>query len=128
VPDHDAVRPRHRQHRACLNRALARAARRARGRGRFLGVEERSYPRDLATFARYHAALPKLSEPVEPEPLSWSELEDFIEGNRSRFGVRWLAGAAAGSPDGEVSGVADTEDAASASGRAADAQVRAGSR
>jgi hypothetical protein len=73
---------------------------RARGRGIFLGVDERSYPRDFATFARYHSALPEPSEPLELEPLAWPELEDFIQRNRSRFAVRWLADAHAGAgPD-----------------------------
>ncbi len=86
---------------------------RARGRGRFLGVDERSYPRDFATFARYHAALPEVRDPVNLEPLGWSELEDFIERHQSRFAVRWLTGEAAGVPDH-----------ASVSGQAA--EVRAG--
>ena len=63
---------------------------RARRHGRFLGVDDDDYPGDFATFARYHAALPELPEPLDPEPLSWSELEDFIERRRSRFAVRWL--------------------------------------
>jgi hypothetical protein len=81
---------------------------RARRRGSFLGVNERSYPRDFATFARYHAALPRISKPLEREPLSWSEVEDFIQRKQSRFDVRWLAGKAAGILD----------DAPSASGQA----------
>ena len=89
---------------------------RARRRGTFLGVHERSYPRDFATFARYHAALPKVSEPLELEPLSWSELEEFIERNRSRFGVRWVAGEA------------DDVPAASPTPSDQAAEVRAGSR
>ncbi len=64
---------------------------RARRRGAFLGVDENSYPRDFATFARYHAALPQIREPLEPEPLGWSELEEFIQRNRSRFAVGWDA-------------------------------------
>jgi hypothetical protein len=64
---------------------------RARHRGMFLGVDERDYPRDFATFARYHAALPKLPEgQPSPEPLSWPELEAFLEGAKNRFPVRWL--------------------------------------
>ena len=55
---------------------------RARRRGRFVGVDERSYPGDFATFARYHAALPEVPEALEPEPLGWSEFEAFIEQQR----------------------------------------------
>ena len=63
---------------------------RARRRGELLGVDEANYPGDFATFARYHAALPEIPEPLEPEPLSWSELETFVEANRSRFAVGWI--------------------------------------
>ena len=69
---------------------------RARRRGTFLGVDEDDYPGDFATFARYHAALPEVPEPFEPEPLSWSELEEFIGRERKHFAVRWLAGADVG--------------------------------
>jgi hypothetical protein len=40
----------------------------ARRRGHLLGVDEASYPGDFATFARYHAALPEVPEPLEPSP------------------------------------------------------------
>ena len=72
---------------------------RARGSGRFLGVDERSYPRDFATFARYHAALPKVPDPLDPEPVGWSELKDFMLRHQARFAVQWLPGAAAGVSD-----------------------------
>jgi hypothetical protein len=76
---------------------------RAHRRGIFLGVDERSYPRDFATSARYHAALPEISEPLKLEPLTWPELEDFIQRNRSRFAVRWLENAHAdAAPDAPI--------------------------
>jgi hypothetical protein len=64
---------------------------RARGRGQFLGVDEANYPGDFATFARYHAALPDVPEPLEPEPWGWPDLEDFMGRRHSRFAVRWLS-------------------------------------
>jgi hypothetical protein len=64
----------------------------------FLGVDEADYPGDFATFARYHAAPPEVPAPLEPEPLSRTELERFMAQNGARFAVRWLAGAQALQP------------------------------
>jgi hypothetical protein len=80
--------------RAYRPRALARARR----HGYFLGVDEADCPGDFATFACYHAALPELPAPLEPEPLSWTELEAFMDQNGARFAVRCLTDAEALQP------------------------------
>ncbi|HEX3210329.1 MAG TPA: hypothetical protein VHQ91_13160 [Geminicoccaceae bacterium] len=71
---------------------------RARRHEYFLGVDEADCPGDFATFACYHAALPELPAPLEPEPLSWTELEAFMDQNGARFAVRWLTDAEALQP------------------------------
>ena len=64
---------------------------RARKRGLFVGVDERAYPRDFATFARYHSELRELSDrKLAPEPLTLAELEGFIERAARHDWVRWL--------------------------------------
>jgi hypothetical protein len=83
--------------RADVERIAARA-RRARRHGYFLGVHEADCPGDFATFAGYRAALPELPAPLEPEPLSWTELEAFMDQNGARFAVRWLTDAEALQP------------------------------
>jgi hypothetical protein len=52
---------------------------RARERGRFVGVDEKAYPADFATYARYHPALRALPgrSPL-PSPLTWDQLETFL--------------------------------------------------
>jgi hypothetical protein len=57
-------------------RIFSRHARRASG---LLGVNEREYPRDFGTIARYHAALKRL-QPHRPVPahLTMIELEEFV--------------------------------------------------
>ncbi len=64
---------------------------RARKQGLFVGVDERAYPRDFATFARYHSQLRKLSDQkLAPEPLTLAELESFIDRAAPHDRVRWL--------------------------------------
>jgi hypothetical protein len=59
---------------------------RARHRGYFLGVDESRYPRDFATFIRFHRALAELGTPFElPPPLSLRHFEDLA----GRYGPRW---------------------------------------
>lgn len=66
---------------------------RARGRGHFLGVSTRDYPRDFATFARYHSDLRKVSAPkVAPQPLTLEQLESILERTGPHDHVRWLDG------------------------------------
>jgi pimeloyl-ACP methyl ester carboxylesterase len=66
---------------------LSRAAR----TGRFIGVDERAYPRDFATVARYHAELKRhLRERYPPpDPLSLGELDTFLEEAGGRYAIQW---------------------------------------
>jgi len=52
---------------------------RARAHGRFVGVDEKAYPADFATFARYHSALRALRGRFPlPPPLGCNQLETFL--------------------------------------------------
>jgi hypothetical protein len=68
-------------------RIISSHARRSSG---LLGVDERQYPRDFGTIARYHAALKRLQPHRRPPvPLTIADLEEFV----SRGGhpeVRWI--------------------------------------
>jgi hypothetical protein len=47
--------------------------------GRFAGVDPRAYPRDFASFVRYHHALRDLGQRVPlPEPLPWAAVEALL--------------------------------------------------
>lgn len=63
---------------------------RARREGSFLGVDERLFPLDFATFGRYHQALRALPSryPVDIR-LTLDEVERFAADNRGRFTVEW---------------------------------------
>ena len=64
---------------------------RARKRGSFVGVAEEKFPKDYATFVRYHADLKKISSRLPmPGPLSLDQLDAFLEQTRDRYPVRWL--------------------------------------
>jgi hypothetical protein len=65
---------------------------RARRQGRFVGVDEDKYPRDFATFARYHSKLKQIADryPI-PEPLTVSQLNTFLTQAGDRYPVQWLA-------------------------------------
>src|SRR5947199_8650234 len=65
---------------------------RARRRNAFLGVDERAYPRDFATFVNYHAAIPHTiaARYPLPGPLALSELDAFLEEAGDRYPVRWV--------------------------------------
>lgn len=61
---------------------------RARVRGRFVGVDEKAYPRDFATFARYHPALRAIPGRCPmPSPLGFDQLEAFLRDTHGRFAV-----------------------------------------
>jgi hypothetical protein len=63
----------------------------ARERGSFVGVTEKKFPRDYATFVRYHTEMKKI--PVRfpmPGPLTLDRLDAFLEQARDRYPVRWL--------------------------------------
>ncbi len=66
-------------------RLLARARRRAY----FVGVDESCYPRDFATFVRFHHDLVKLGLPFgAPASLPLEKFEELVRGYGPRFGVR----------------------------------------
>ena len=58
--------------------------------GSFLGVDERAFPRDFATLARYHQALARVRKhyPI-PLPLSLEELDAFLDRQGERYAVSW---------------------------------------
>ena len=48
--------------------------------GRFAGVDPRAYPRDFASFVRYHRAVARIGRRAPlPEPLSWAAVETFLQ-------------------------------------------------
>jgi hypothetical protein len=61
---------------------------RARQNGYFLGVDESLYPRDFATFVRFHRDLKKLGLPFElPAPLALEKFEAVLHEQGPQFGV-----------------------------------------
>jgi hypothetical protein len=60
-------------------------------------VDEKEYPRDFATFARYHLAVRNIPEcyPM-PEPLGLARLASFLEQAEIAYPVRWLGEMPAG--------------------------------
>lgn len=70
----------------------------ARTAGRFIGVDERRFPCDFATFARYSTDL-RHSIPARyplPGPLALEQLDAFLREQGDRYAVRWLDVPAAG--------------------------------
>jgi hypothetical protein len=63
---------------------------RATRRGFFIGVDEGRYPRDFATFKRYHVEMKRL-RPRNPLPdrLAIEELDAFLAEAAGRHAVRW---------------------------------------
>jgi hypothetical protein len=62
----------------------------ARRHGSFLGVDERAFPRDFATFVRYHKALQALPTRYPlPAPLTLTQLETFVQQSHNRYAVAW---------------------------------------
>lgn len=84
-------------------RPLARATK----QGCLLGVDESRYPRDFATFTRFHQALAALGLPYElPPPLSPALFETLARRHGPAFGVTLEGPAPAPPPGGaQVSGV-----------------------
>ena len=63
----------------------------ARKSGEFVGVDERRYPKDFATFVRYHSDLGKLPARYPmPEPLTPDQLDAFVSRMGGSYPVRWL--------------------------------------
>jgi hypothetical protein len=66
------------------------ALRQARKHGGFVGVDERRFPRDFATFVRYHADLKKVPTRYSIlGSLSLSRLDEFLGRTGDRYSVRW---------------------------------------
>jgi hypothetical protein len=67
------------------------AVRRAHKIGGFVGVDERRFPRDFATFVRYHSEIKKIPAryPI-PGPLPLARLGEFLDRAGDRYSVRWV--------------------------------------
>jgi hypothetical protein len=62
----------------------------ARKRGGFVGVDEQRFPRDFATFVRYHTEVKKIpARYPRPGPLSLDALNVFLEQAGDDYPVRW---------------------------------------
>ena len=74
---------------------------RARRRGRFIGVDQQKYPRDIASAIRHHTELKKLDGryPI-PEPLKLHQLDDFLAQAGDRYSVRLIEHPGASSTKG----------------------------
>ncbi len=66
--------------------------RRARREGAFLGVDERTFPRDFAVFIRYYFDLLRTIAARYPMPpvLTVKELDEFLTLNSRRYSVQWI--------------------------------------
>ncbi|MBE9182900.1 hypothetical protein IQ268_30655 [Oculatella sp. LEGE 06141] len=68
---------------------------RARQHGQFVGVNEQTYPRDLASFARHYTELKHLLKqrneryPI-PSPLTLPQLDTFLSQTSNAYSVRWI--------------------------------------
>ena len=63
----------------------------ARKQGEFVGVDARRYPKDFATFVRYHSESDRLSAQYPmPETLTLDQLDAFVKRVGDRYPVRWL--------------------------------------
>jgi hypothetical protein len=63
---------------------------RALKHGGFVGVDERRFPRDFATFVRYHADLKKVPARYPmPTSLPLARLDEFLGRTSDRYTVQW---------------------------------------
>jgi hypothetical protein len=79
---------------------------RAQKRGDFLGVDERRFPLDFATFVRYYTQLKRkvAARYPLPGPLALEQLDQFLEQFGDRYPVEWVDHVPAnGQGDGQVS-------------------------
>jgi hypothetical protein len=67
---------------------------RARQRGAFVGVDTQAYPRDFATFTRYHRALQRQigARYPRPSPFTLGQLEAFLEQESGEHRAQWIEG------------------------------------
>lgn len=71
-------------------RSLTAKARRG---GALLGIDDDAYPRDFASFTRYHYAIRKQIRaryPL-PAPLTLRDLDAFLDGAAHSYDVRWMS-------------------------------------
>ncbi len=62
----------------------------ARCQGRFVGVDERRFPRDFAIFARYHRELQTMPARYPlPGPLTLNQLDAFLAETGKHYSVQW---------------------------------------
>jgi hypothetical protein len=76
----------------------ARVLGRARGGGRFVGVDPAAFPRDFAAFLRFHRDLAVSPRWPIPAPLTLTQLDAFLARAGHRFAVEWLADDVVGRP------------------------------
>jgi hypothetical protein len=63
------------------------------GGGGLVGVDTGRFPRDFATFVRYHRDLERLSPRLPlPPPLALGELDEFLRERGAEFEVDWTQG------------------------------------
>ncbi|MBW3596883.1 MAG: hypothetical protein KY475_06355 [Planctomycetes bacterium] len=64
---------------------------RATRRGSFLGVDEAAFPKDFATYVRYHKQLRNIPGPHHPmpPPLSIEALDEFLDDRGDAYAVHW---------------------------------------
>ncbi len=64
---------------------------RARRHGEFIGVDEQKYPRDFATFVRYHTDMKRIPARYPlPGALALSQFDQFLAEVGNRYQVRFL--------------------------------------
>jgi hypothetical protein len=64
---------------------------RARKSGDFVGVDQKKFPRDLATLVRYYTQVKKIPARYPlPGPLTLERLETFLEQEGHRYEVEWI--------------------------------------
>jgi hypothetical protein len=62
----------------------------SRKQGGLVGVDEGRFPRDFATFVRYHTQVKKIPARYPmPEPLTLAQLDAFLREAGDRYPVRW---------------------------------------
>ncbi|MBE9078607.1 hypothetical protein IQ241_15110 [Romeria aff. gracilis LEGE 07310] len=63
---------------------------RANQHGQFIGVNERAYPRDNASFVRHYTDLKSFKQRYPlPNPLTLSQLSEFLAQTNNHYGVQW---------------------------------------
>ncbi len=68
---------------------------RAQKRGQFLGVNEQTYPNDLASFVRHYTDMKNLDGRYPmPKPLSLEQLDTFLKKADGQYPVQWVESTA----------------------------------